>query len=262
MNEAHENTAARVERYLRQQYELYGEPVLDNERVFGTTIDEPTGAAANASVGETGAGAFMSLLESIDEPWVTATSLDSLNSQIEGCRKCPLWKTRNRFVFGEGNPQADLVVIGEAPGADEDAQGRPFVGAAGKLLTKILAAVDFDRDDVFICNILKSRPPNNRRPEREEIDACIPYLYKQMALIQPRLVLALGLTAAKGLLGVSGPMRDLRGKLHDWNGIPVVVTYHPAALLRNPNWKRSTWEDVQMVRQLYDSESIELNQTV
>jgi DNA polymerase len=191
-------------------------------------------------------------LVSVTEPWVNAPSLDSLNQMICTCQKCPLGQSRTRFVFGVGNPDADIVVIGEAPGADEDATGEPFVGMAGQLLNKILAAIHLPREQVFICNILKCRPPGNRTPERFEVEQCEPYLLKQLDLIKPKFILALGLTAANTLLNRKARMGELRGTVHDYHGIRVVVTYHPAALLRNQQWKRPAWEDVQMLRRLYD----------
>ena len=144
------------------------------------------------------------------------------------------------------------MLIGEAPGADEDAQGEPFVGRAGQLLNKILEAIGFRRDDVYICNILKCRPPNNRKPQPEEVERCLPYLRKQIQLVRPALILCLGLTAAENLLGTTESLGRLRGRTLSYEGTPVMVTYHPAALLRNPNWKRPTWEDVQAARVLHD----------
>jgi DNA polymerase len=144
------------------------------------------------------------------------------------------------------------MIIGEAPGADEDAQGEPFVGKAGQLLNKILEAIGFKRGDVYICNILKCRPPGNRKPVAEEVDMCLPYLRKQIALVKPKLILALGLTAAENLLATTESLGRLRGRILEYEGTPLMVTYHPAALLRNPNWKRPAWEDVQAVRKLHD----------
>jgi len=186
------------------------------------------------------------------ENWMRATTLLELKEEISGCKKCRLWKTRKNFVFGEGDPNANLVVVGEAPGADEDEQGMPFVGRAGKLLTEILKAINFSREEIFICNILKSRPPGNRNPEPDEIAACEPYLFKQLDLIKPKIILAVGTFAAQTLLRTKEPLGKLRGKFHEYNGIPMMVTFHPAALLRNPNWKRPTWEDVQLLRKEYD----------
>lgn len=164
----------------------------------------------------------------------------------------PLDETRKNCVFGVGNPTADIMVIGEAPGADEDEQGEPFVGRAGQLLNKILEAVHFKREDVYIANILKSRPPNNRNPLPEEVEAHVPILYKQIALIQPKLILCVGRTSGTTLLNKQTTLGALRQTFHDLHGLPVLVTYHPAALLRNPNWKRPTWEDVQLLRKRYD----------
>ncbi|MCJ7552691.1 MAG: uracil-DNA glycosylase [Ignavibacteriaceae bacterium] len=192
------------------------------------------------------------LFESEQETWETSNSLDELNKLICNCTKCGLHKNRNKFVFGSGNPNADVMVIGEGPGAEEDAQGLPFVGRAGKLLTDILKAIKFERDEVFIANIIKCRPPGNRTPLPDEMDTCIPYLKKQIELIQPKLILCLGLTAAKGLLKQKESLTKLRGKVYEYEGISTMVTFHPAALLRNPNWKRDCWEDVKKFRKLYD----------
>jgi DNA polymerase len=186
------------------------------------------------------------------EPWGSATSLEDLNTLICTCMQCPLGSTRTNFVFGVGSPHATLMVVGEAPGADEDAQGEPFVGRAGQLLNKILEAIHFRREEVYICNILKCRPPGNRKPALEEVNHCLPYLRKQIALVRPKLILCLGLTAAENLLGTTESLGSLRGRVLEYDGIPLMVTYHPAALLRNPAWKRPTWEDVQAARKLHD----------
>jgi DNA polymerase len=156
-------------------------------------------------------------------------------------------------VPGEGNPNADFMVVGEAPGATEDETGKPFVGAAGKLLTQILEAIKLGREDVFICNVLKHRPPGNRNPEPGEVRACSPYLIRQIELVKPKVILALGTFSAQTLLDCKIPIGKLRGQIHQYHGVPVVVTYHPAALLRNPAWKRPTWEDVQIARRILDS---------
>lgn len=185
--------------------------------------------------------------------WQTATTLDTLNEQICSCLQCPLGATRTNFVFGTGNPRATLMVIGEAPGADEDAQGMPFVGRGGQLLTKMLEAVQFARDDVFIANIIKCRPPGNRRPTAHEVEQCEPYLHKQIALIQPKIILAVGLTAVNTLMKNDYKMGDIRGKKLLYRSIPLVATYHPAALLRNPEWKKPAYEDLQLLRKLHDT---------
>jgi DNA polymerase len=180
-------------------------------------------------------------------------SLDKLAAHVASCTRCPLYSTATNPVPGEGNPEADFMCVGEAPGATEDETGRPFVGAAGQLLTKILSAIDLKREDVFICNVLKHRPPGNRNPRPEEVTACSPYLIRQIELIRPKVILALGTFAAQTLLDTKLSIGKLRGQVHKYYGVPLVVTYHPAALLRNPGWKRPTWEDVQLARRILDS---------
>ena len=181
-----------------------------------------------------------------------AATIDELARLISRCRACELFRTALNPVPGEGNPNADLVCVGEAPGATEDQLGRPFVGQAGQLLTKILAAVNLSRDDVFILNVLKHRPPGNRNPDPDEVKACKPFLQRQLELIEPKVILALGTFAVQTLLETKASIGKLRGQVHQYQGIPVVVTYHPAALLRNPAWKRPTWEDVQLARRILD----------
>jgi DNA polymerase len=182
----------------------------------------------------------------------SAVSIPNLREKICNCLKCPLGSSRKSFVFGEGNPEARLMVIGEGPGADEDIQGKPFVGRAGQLLTDILKAIKFSRDEVFIANIVKCRPPANRTPFEDEITACKPYLIKQIELIKPAFILCLGTTAIQALLERKGTLGSFRKNVFDFHGAKMMVTFHPAALLRNPNWKRDTWEDVQALRKLYD----------
>ena len=180
-------------------------------------------------------------------------SLDAIADAVRKCTRCPLYLTAKQGVPGEGSPTARFVCVGEAPGATEDETGRPFVGAAGQLLTKILAAIDLPREDVFICNVIKHRPPGNRNPLPNEIAACSPYLVRQLELIKPGVILALGTFAAQTLLETKESIGKLRGRVHRYHGIPLVVTYHPAALLRNPSWKRPTWDDVQLARRILDS---------
>ncbi len=187
-----------------------------------------------------------------DEPWTQSSTLDELNKNICHCLKCPLGGTRTKFVFGVGNPNADLMFIGEAPGADEDAQGEPFVGRAGQLLNKIIEAVQMKREEVFICNILKCRPPGNRDPQPTEMETCTPYLSKQIELVKPKFIICLGRISAQWLLQTNATLTALRGKVHDYHGINLIVTYHPAALLRNPNWKYPAWDDMKMFKKLYD----------
>jgi len=181
-----------------------------------------------------------------------ADKLNELYLQSKDCLKCSLGETRTNFVFGEGNPEAKIVIIGEAPGAEEDRLGRPFVGRSGQLLDKILAAIGFSRDDVFICNIVKCRPPGNRNPQKDEIQSCLPWLEKQLETLEPKVLLLLGRVAANTLFENNESMGSMRGKILTWKGYDVVVTYHPAALLRNPNWKYPCWDDVRMLKAHYE----------
>jgi uracil-DNA glycosylase family 4 len=174
-------------------------------------------------------------------------ALEEVRTELGECCRCTLGGLRHRIVFGEGNPSADLLFVGEAPGADEDAQGRPFVGRAGQLLTKIIVAMGLKREDVYICNILKCRPPGNRNPLPEEIAACEPFLIRQIEAIRPRVICALGSFAAHTLLKSEAPITVLRGRFHRYQGIPLMPTYHPAYLLRNPGAKKMVWEDVQTI---------------
>ena len=184
------------------------------------------------------------------DPIQRATSLQDVAQLIAGCRKCGLCDARTNTVPGEGSATARLVVVGEGPGRTEDETGRPFVGRAGELLTKILGAIDLPREQVYICNIVKCRPPENRQPQFDEIAACLPFLYKQIELVNPKVILAMGNTAAQSLLDTKQSLGALRNHIHRFRGIPLVVTYHPAALLRNPNWKRPTWDDVRIAARL------------
>lgn len=181
-----------------------------------------------------------------------AEQLEEFRRQICECTHCPLGKTRGQFVFGAGNPEAGLMFVGEAPGEEEDRQGVPFVGEAGQLLTRIIEAMKLRREEVYICNTVKCRPPRNRQPTVEEMAECAPYLQKQIEIVRPRIICALGRIAAQALLQTSAPLRELRGRLHEYRGIPVLVTYHPAALLRHAEWKRETWEDMKRLRREYD----------
>ena len=181
-----------------------------------------------------------------------AETLEAVATLVAGCTRCPLHRTRSNPVPGEGNPKAQLMLIGEGPGETEDRLGRPFVGRAGDLLNDILTAIELPREVVYIANIVKSRPPQNRKPLPDEIAACVPFLHRQIAIIRPKVILALGGTAGESLLGVRKTLTELRGKVHRFAGIPLVVTYHPAALLRNPHWKKPTWDDVRIARQLLD----------
>ena len=175
-------------------------------------------------------------------------SLPQLEAQVTQCTQCRLHRGRTHVVFGVGNPQADLMFVGEAPGRDEDLQGKPFVGRAGQLLTRIIEAIGLTRRDVYIANVIKCRPPNNRNPQEDEIARCEPYLIRQIALIKPKLIVALGTFAAQTLLKTNLPISQLRGRFHDYHGVRVMPTFHPAFLLRNPERKRAVWEDMQAVQ--------------
>jgi uracil-DNA glycosylase family 4 len=170
--------------------------------------------------------------------------LEDINQDLDDCKRCRLSKNRYRIVFGTGNPDARLMFVGEGPGSEEDQQGEPFVGAAGNLLTKIITAMKHTRDEVYICNIIKCRPPANRNPEPDEIDTCLPFLRRQVQAVQPEFIVALGAVATQTLLDTNLPISRLRGRFHDYQGIKVMPTYHPAFLLRNAERKRDVWEDM------------------
>lgn len=177
-------------------------------------------------------------------------TLTDIRNDLGDCIRCRLSQSRTRIVFGEGSDRAQLVFVGEGPGFEEDRSGRPFVGAAGQLLTKIIAAMNLSRSDVYICNIVKCRPPENRNPALNEIERCLPFLQRQLAAINPRVICALGSVAARTLLNSQAPISRLRGRFHEFNGIPVMPTFHPAYLLRNPEQKRAVWEDIQQIMKL------------
>jgi len=192
----------------------------------------------------------------IDDRESGGDPLTILGQETCNCQKCGLAKTRASVVFGSGNTNADLMFIGEAPGAEEDRQGVPFVGSAGQLLTRMIEAMGLTREDVYITNIIKCRPPNNRDPKPDEIDECQPYLLQQIDLIAPVVICTLGRFAAQALLQTTESMGRLRGKIFEYQGAKLVPTYHPAALLRNAHWKRPAWEDLKLVRKLYDGTEI------
>jgi DNA polymerase len=183
-------------------------------------------------------------------------TLDAIRADVgEDCSRCKLHRLgRKQIVFGVGNPEADLMFVGEAPGADEDAQGIPFVGRAGQLLTKIIEAIGLKREDVYIANVIKCRPPQNRNPEQDEVETCEPFLFRQIDVIKPKVIVALGTFAARTLLGTLDPISRLRGRVHDYRGAKLIPTFHPAYLLRNPASKREVWEDMKAVRELLRQE--------
>lgn len=229
------------------------EPASDAARgtAGGTAgdADGPTGGALEGLVvGQAGGAA-------LEGEVAAAASIADIARLVAACAKCGLGATKHQDVVGEGDPHAEFVVVGEAPGEQEDLSGRPFVGASGQLLTKILAAINLAREQVYICNVIKHRPPGNRNPTPAEVAACSPFLLRQLALVKPKVILAVGTFAAQTLLRTKEPIGKLRGRVHRYYGVPLVVTYHPAALLRNPSWKRPTWDDVQLARRILDRAS-------
>lgn len=249
-----------LRRYLEQQIEMGGAEVVLSGTPPATTPGTVPVVAVESQVARwrkdappiPGPGLSIEPPAFLLDELAAAETLDAVATLVAACTRCPLHLTRTNPVPGEGNPKAQLMLIGEGPGETEDRLGRPFVGRAGELLNGILSAIDLPRESVYIANIVKSRPPQNRKPLPDEVSACIPYLYRQIALIKPKVILAMGGTAGESLLGVKQSLTQLRGKVHRFAGIPLVVTYHPAALLRNPNWKKPTWDDVRIARQLLD----------
>lgn len=228
----HDNVQSLIHRYLVQRSEM-GEKVIfkpfDFEMPEKKIIEQPESESSQLDI----------------DHFTEATSLEQLYSLISECQKCPLGATRNKFVFGDGNPDSDIMFVGEAPGAEEDRLGEPFVGRAGKLLDKILAAMKLSRDDIYIANILKCRPPQNRDPQAEEAQTCELFLHKQIQLIKPKIICCLGRISAQRLLQTNMSLTQMRDKWFNYQGTLLMVTYHPAALLRNPNFKRPCWEDMQ-----------------
>ncbi len=247
-------------RALKSQVDMgMNEVVIRKARLAARTSHDPVSAAERIlPVVE----AFGSQLSTGDHEVSVLTaasglsfdSLESHHAAICECQLCPLGQTRHKFVYGVGNPSARLLFVGEAPGQEEDLQGEPFVGRAGQLLDRILAAIQLSRRDIYIANILKCRPPGNRDPLPDEVSKCIPYLREQIRIIKPKLLCALGRIAAQNLLATTTPLGKLRGKWHEFEGIPLLVTYHPAALLRFPEYKKETWVDMQTLKARYDSE--------
>jgi len=258
-------------RFLRQRRELGVEDFvlegLTREEVLravsvppggGDRAPEPAGGAMAREGGPTsaspgaagGAAPEVSRIRRVSgEP----EGYDELRREALGCHRCPLAETRTKVVLSDGNPGGRVMVVGEAPGAHEDRTGRAFVGPAGKLLDLLLASVGLSREEsVYICNVLKCRPPGNRNPLPEEIEACTPFLRRQIELVAPEAILAAGTFSARFLTGKEASLGKLRGSVYSYQGVPVVVTYHPAALLRNPGWTRATWADLQLLRQVID----------
>ncbi|HWX40762.1 MAG TPA: uracil-DNA glycosylase [Blastocatellia bacterium] len=213
-------------------------PVLQEFNLFGEPVSPPPGSK---SAGRT-AQPPQILAPPLD------ASLEAIREDIGDCTRCKLSEHRTNIVFGEGNPHARLVFIGEGPGADEDATGRPFVGRAGQLLDKIIVAIGLRREDVYIANVVKCRPPGNRTPEKDETATCEPFLFRQLRFINPRVIVTLGLPALQSLLKVRDSITRARGQWREWNGVRVMPTFHPAYLLRDPSKKREVWEDIRKVR--------------
>lgn len=251
--------------FLEQQRVLGGEPVILPEAPLPPAVGRHDGRPDETADRPTGRPPDRSSVElpppglSYDppggdlfshDPVAQAATLDAIAGLVAACTKCRLCDGRRHTVPGEGAADARLVVVGEGPGRVEDETGRPFVGPAGELLTKILGAIELPREQVFICNVVKCRPPENRLPQFDEIAACVPYLFRQIDIVKPKVILAMGGTAAQTLLNTKQSLGALRNHVHRFRGIPVIVTYHPAALLRNPNWKKPTWDDVRIARRL------------
>lgn len=241
-----------LRRYLELQRDIGGDEVIFDAPVDVRAALGRQSAGTGPASSEQRAATPAPMMSPQAPTWV---SLEEIAEIVRGCTKCPLCTTRTHAVPGEGNPSARLMLVGEGPGESEDLSGRPFVGRAGELLTKMLAAIQVPREEAYIANVVKCRPPKNRVPLPDEQAACLPYLRAQIALVRPKVLLALGGTASLALLGVKSSLGALRLREHDWNGTPLIVTYHPAALLRNPDWKRPAWDDLRLVRQLLDRDT-------
>lgn len=231
-------------RFLRNEQEIFGPFTVSKRTPADVDIDQSavTDKLQDLPTESLELADQLSACTTLDQLRKLCTQTDDLKTDLQG----------TNLVFGVGNPQADLMLIGEAPGEQEDKQGEPFVGAAGQLLDKIMGAINFDRDQIYIANILKHRPPGNRNPNTEEIERSLPYLMRQIELISPKVILCLGKVSGTTLLGRDDTLRSLRGHFYPFKNAKLTVTYHPAALLRNQKWKRPVWEDVQKVRKLYD----------
>ena len=238
-------------------YDFYRQPVRSDQAEMATGSSDPNPAREEASsmpnpTLAVRAAAPEENLFSAPQPEAgvsdSARALQIIREDLGDCTRCRLHKQgRKQIVFGVGNPKADLMFVGEAPGADEDEQGEPFVGRAGQLLNNMIKAMGIRREDVYIANIIKCRPPGNRVPERDECETCSPYLLRQIAAIRPKVIVALGAVAAKTLLALNAPMAELRGRWYDFRGVKLAVTYHPAFLLRDPRQKKEAWKDLQRV---------------
>ncbi|MCC5939963.1 MAG: uracil-DNA glycosylase [Balneolaceae bacterium] len=254
MSDSHRTLYDEIKDFLEAERQVYGEfsvPELKEIHDEEATVVTPD-VAEEENVRYEVSSLEPEVEKTTEEKIGSCNTLEELR---ELCGQAEELKTdleNTNLVFGVGNPKADLMLIGEAPGEQEDIRGEPFVGAAGRLLNKILAAIRFERSDIYIANILKHRPPGNRNPNPEECKNSLPYLYRQIELIDPKIILCLGKISGNTMLGGENTLKSMRSKKHNFRGIELYVTYHPAALLRNPQWKRPTWEDVQLVRKRYD----------
>lgn len=239
-----------VIQFIENERELYGDFTPKEISIASDPEETETVSQSSAPVEEQ--PAEQSAPQTAEEKLLACSSLQELKALCEQAEELKTDLEDTNLVFGVGNPSADLMIIGEAPGENEDKQGEPFVGAAGQLLDKIMGAIHFNRDDIYITNILKHRPPDNRNPTSEERERSLPYLLRQIDLIQPKVILCVGKVAGTTLLDKDEALKNMRGTFYPFKGAELTVTYHPAALLRNPNWKRPTWEDVQAVRKRYD----------
>ena len=225
-------------------YDFYRRPVEKSQQTLHAALPSTLSDKTETLINMPKANSAAEVAKPVDR----VSALRLIREDIGDCTRCRLHKQgRKQIVFGVGNPNADLMFIGEAPGADEDEKGEPFVGRAGQLLTNMIKAMGLSREDVYIANIIKCRPPGNRTPERDECETCSPFLMKQIEVIRPKAIVALGAVAAKTLLTVNAPMSELRGQWYDFRGTKLAVTYHPAFLLRDPRQKKETWKDLQMV---------------
>jgi uracil-DNA glycosylase len=240
--ELYTTTIEQIETFLKEQKELGMEFYEINDNKKNTSQIIKTESSKSEYKTQTDISQ-LNLLSSMSKKM----SLDEISDEIGECTRCRLHKGRTNIVFGEGNSHARLVFVGEGPGRDEDEQGKPFVGRAGKLLTKIIKAMGLQRTDVYICNVVKCRPPENRNPEADEMATCGQFLFKQLASINPEVIVCLGSIAANYLLNSKASLGSMRGKFHNYENTKLMVTYHPAALLRNPNFKKPLWEDMKLV---------------
>lgn len=253
--------ASELARFVRQRRELGVEDWILEELPTPEALRAVRGVSGGPGTapGDTGALDLKHFPLAVQQPVGPAQAAgipdgyEELREAALGCTRCRLAMERNQVVFSDGNPDARVMVVGEAPGANEDRTGLPFVGAAGKLLDLLLATINLSREEsVYICNVIKCRPPGNRNPRPDEIAACAPFLRQQIMLVQPEVILAVGAFAAQLLSGQERPLGKLRGEVYAYEGTPLVVTYHPAALLRNSGWTRSTWEDLQLLIKVLD----------